>query len=47
MVTNRGSDGPDRTIGLGNGSNDEEAIFALTFAAIDTIVRNLIESFFH
>ncbi len=47
MVTNRGNYSPDRTIGLGSGSNDEGAIFALTFAAIDTIVRNLIESIFH
>ena len=46
MVTNRGSDGLDRTIGLGSGSNDEDAIFALTFAAIDIIVRNLNESIF-
>ena len=47
MVTKRGSDGPDRTIGLGSGSNDESAIFALTFAAIDTIVINIIESISH
>ena len=47
MVTDRGSDGPDRIIGLGNGSNDEGAIFALTFAAIDTIVIDIIESISH
>ena len=46
-MTDRGSDGPDRTIGPGSGSNGEGAIFALTFAAIDTIVRSLIESSFH
>ena len=47
MVTNRGSDGPDRTIGLGSGSNDEGAIFALTFAAIDIIVTNVVETISH
>ena len=43
-MTNRGSDDLDRTIGLGSGSNGKGAIFALTFAAIDTIVRRLVES---
>ncbi len=47
MVTNRGNYGPDRTTGLGSGSNDEDAMCALTFAAIDTIVRNLTELIFH
>ena len=47
MVTNRGRDGLDRTIGLGSGSNDEGAIFTLTFAAIDIIVSNLSKSNFH
>ena len=46
MVTNRGGDGLDRTIGQGNGSNAADAIFALTFAAIDTIVSKIIESIF-
>ena len=47
MATNRGNDGPDRTIGLGSGSNGESAIFALTFTAIDTIVLHQVESIFH
>jgi hypothetical protein len=47
MVTIRGCNGLDRTIGLVSGSNDDEAIFALTFAAIDTIVRNLIGLVFY
>ena len=47
MVTNRGSDGPDRTIGPGTGSNHEDAIFTLTFAAIDIIVTHVGESIFH
>jgi hypothetical protein len=46
MATNRDGDGPDRTIGLGSGSNGEGAIFALTFTAIDTIVIHLVESTF-
>ncbi len=46
MVTNRGRDGPDRTTGLRSGSNGEGAIFALTFAAIDTIVIHLSEPIF-
>ena len=37
---NRESDGLDRTIGLGSGSNDKGAIFTLTFAAIDIIVSD-------
>jgi hypothetical protein len=41
-----GSDGFDRTIGLRRRSNDQGAIFALTFAAIDTIVRRFVESNF-
>ena len=32
----------DRTIGIGNGSNDHGAIFALTFAALDIIVISLV-----
>jgi len=47
MVTNRGNYGLDRTTGLGSGSNYEGAMFTLTFAAIDTIVRNLTELSFH
>ena len=47
MVTNRGRDGSDRTIGRWSGSNDNGAIFALTFTAIDTIVINIIESISH
>src|SRR6266550_2020103 len=47
MVTNRGHYGPDRTTGLGSGSNYEGAMVTLTFAAIDTIVRNLTELSFH
>jgi len=47
MATDRGSDGPDRTIGLEDGSNDEVSIFTLTFTAIDTIVMQVAESIFH
>ena len=47
MVTNSRSDGPDRTIGPGTWSNDEDAIFTLTFAAIDIIVTHIGESIFH
>jgi hypothetical protein len=47
MVANTARDGLDRTIGLGSGSNDEGAIFTLTFAAIDIIVRDLSKSNFH
>ena len=47
MVTNTGSDSSDRTIGLGSGSNDEGAIFALTFAALDIILAKLVDSIFH
>ena len=47
MVTNGGNYGLDRTTGLGSGSNYEGAMFTLTFAAIDTIVRNLTELSFH
>jgi hypothetical protein len=47
MVTIRGCDGLDRITGPGSGSNDSEAIFALTFAAIDTIVRNLLGMVFY
>ena len=46
MATNRGRDSPNRTTGLGSGSNDEGAIFALTFTAIDTIVLHLSELIF-
>ena len=46
MATNRGRDSPNRIIGLGSGSNDEGAIFALTFTAIDTIVIHLFELIF-
>jgi hypothetical protein len=44
MATNRGPDGSDRIIGPEDGSNDEGAIFALTFTAIDTIVIHVFES---
>ena len=47
MVANTARDGLDRTIGLGSGSNDEGAIFTLTFAAIDIIVTHIGESIFH
>lgn len=46
MVTNRGADGSERTIGVGSGSNNEGAIFALTFAALDIILLFLFEPFF-
>lgn len=45
MVVDRGSDGPDRTIGPGSGSNYEGAIIALTFAAIDIIVTARVSRF--
>ena len=47
MVINRGRDGSDRTIGLAIGSNNEETIFALTFAAIDIIVTSVVQSVSH
>jgi hypothetical protein len=47
MVANTARDGLDRTIGLGSGSNDEGAIFTLTFAAIDIIVSDLSKSNVH
>ena len=47
MVVNRGSDGLDRTIGAGSGSNYEGAIIALTFAAIDIIVTTRVKSIYH
>jgi hypothetical protein len=46
MATDRGSDGPDRTIGPEDGSNDEVPIFTLTFIAIDIIVIPIAESSF-
>lgn len=46
MATNRGRDGPNRTTGLESGSNNEGAIFTLTFTAIDTIVIHLSELIF-
>jgi hypothetical protein len=47
MVANRASDDPDRTIGPGSGSNIAPAIFALTFTAIDTILRSLFDLIYH
>ena len=47
MVTNRGTDGSDGTIGLGSGSNGKGAILALTFRAIDIIVTQPVVSIFH
>ena len=44
---NRERDGLDRTIGIGSGSNDEGAIFALTFATLDIILTNQVNSVFH
>lgn len=47
MVATRAIDDPDRTIGSGSGSNIECTIFALTFAAIDTILRVLFGTILH
>jgi hypothetical protein len=41
------NDNCNRTIGLRSGSNSDGAIFILTFAAIDTILRHFCEPVYH